>query len=48
MLFAAQTAQFVTDKDWMGGAVYGNAFASRARFLEHTQDFEAREPNGHA
>jgi ribosomal protein L30 len=36
------TAQFVTQKDWMGGAVYGNTFASRSRFLAYTQDFEAR------
>ena len=36
------TAQFVTQKDWMGGAVYGNTFASRSHFLAYTRDFEVR------
>ena len=26
----------------MGGAIYGNVFASRAHFLEYTMDFETR------
>ena len=29
-------------KDWMGGAIYGNMFASRAHFLGYTRDFETR------
>lgn len=33
---------FVTHKDWMGGQIYGNAFASRSRFLEYALDFETR------
>ena len=35
-------ADFVVHKDWMGGKLYGNTFASRSRFLEYTLDFEAR------
>jgi hypothetical protein len=37
-----ENADFVTHKDWMGGQIYGNAFASRSRFLEYTLDFEQR------
>jgi hypothetical protein len=37
-----QNADFVAHKDWMGGKLYGNTFASRARFLEYTLDFETR------
>jgi hypothetical protein len=35
-------ADFVVHKDWMGGKLYGNTFASRSRFLEYTLDFEPR------
>ena len=35
-------ADFVVHKDWMGGKLYGNSFASRSRFLEYTMDFESR------
>jgi hypothetical protein len=35
-------ADFVVHKDWMGGKLYGNTFASRSRFLEYTLDFETR------
>ena len=35
-------ANFIVKKDWMGGKLYGNTFASRSRFLEYTLDFEAR------
>jgi hypothetical protein len=35
-------ADFIAHKDWMGGRVYGNTFASRSRFLEYTLDFETR------
>jgi|HubBroStandDraft_6_1064221.scaffolds.fasta_scaffold554835_1 hypothetical protein len=35
-------ADFVTKKDWMGGRIYGNTFASRSRFLDYTLDFETR------
>jgi hypothetical protein len=35
-------ANFVVKKDWMGGKLYGNIFASRSRFLEYTLDFETR------
>jgi hypothetical protein len=33
---------FIVEKDWMGGAIYGNVFASRSHFLDHTMDFETR------
>lgn len=33
---------FIVEKEWMGGAIYGNVFASRAHFLEYTMDFETR------
>jgi hypothetical protein len=37
-----KNANFVVKKDWMGGKLYGNTFASRSRFLEYTLDFETR------
>lgn len=37
-----KNAQFIAHKDWMGGRVYGNTFASRAKFLEYALDFEQR------
>jgi hypothetical protein len=37
-----ENVSVIVDKDWMGGAIYGNAFASRAHFLEDTRDFETR------
>lgn len=37
-----QNVNFVTHQDWMGGQIYGNAFASRSRFLEYALDFEER------
>ena len=33
---------FIVEKEWMGGAIYGNVFASRAHFLDYTRDFETR------
>lgn len=33
---------FIVEKEWMGGSIYGNMFASRAHFLEYTTDFETR------
>jgi hypothetical protein len=32
----------IVEKEWMGGAIYGNLFASRAHFLDYAMDFEAR------
>lgn len=29
-------------QDWMGGAIYGNMFASRSHFLDYTREFETR------
>ena len=37
-----ENADFVAHKDWMGGRLYGNTFASRSRFLEYSRDFETR------
>lgn len=37
-----KNVQFITKKEWMGGAIYGNTFTSRSRFLEYTLDFEVR------
>jgi hypothetical protein len=37
-----QNVQLILDRDWMGGAIYGNLFASRSHFLEYTIDFEER------
>ena len=37
-----ENADYVVHKDWMGGRLYGNAFASRSRFLEYALDFETR------
>lgn len=33
---------FIVEREWMGGAIYGNVFASRAHFLDYTGDFETR------
>jgi hypothetical protein len=33
---------FIVEKEWMGGAIYGNVFASRAHFLDYSRDFETR------
>jgi ribosomal protein L30 len=33
---------FMVEKEWMGGAIYGNAFASRSHFLEYAMQFETR------
>lgn len=33
---------FIVQKDWMGGAIYGNVFASRAHFLDYAREFESR------
>jgi hypothetical protein len=38
--FHPKQADFVTHKDWMGGRLYGNTFASRSHFLEYALDFE--------
>lgn len=37
-----ENVDIILEKDWMGGAIYGNLFASRSHFLEYTQDFETR------
>ncbi len=34
--------EFILEKEAMGGAIYGNTFASRSKFLEYTLDFESR------
>ena len=34
--------RFILEKEWMGGAIYGNVFASRSHFLDYTLDFETR------
>jgi hypothetical protein len=39
-------ADFITHKDWMGGQIYGNTFASRSRFLEYTMDFRGTPGRG--
>jgi hypothetical protein len=37
-----ENVNVLLEKDWMGGAIYGNLFASRAKFLEYTLEFEKR------
>jgi ribosomal protein L30 len=37
-----ENVSFLVDKEWMGGAIYGNVFASRAHFLDYTREFETR------
>jgi ribosomal protein L30 len=34
--------QFVVEKDWIGGSIYGNVFGSRGHFLDYTREFEQR------
>jgi large subunit ribosomal protein L30 len=33
---------FILQKEWMGGAIYGNVFASRGHFLDYAREFETR------
>lgn len=37
-----QNVQLVVEKDWMGGAIYGNTFAARSKFLDYSLTFEER------
>jgi large subunit ribosomal protein L30 len=37
-----ENVNFIVEKEWMGGAIYGNVFASRAHFLDYTLEFESR------
>ena len=37
-----ENVNFLVEKEWMGGAIYGNVFASRAHFLDYALDFESR------
>lgn len=37
-----QNIEYHTKQEWMGGAIYGNEFASRSHFLQYTMDFEER------
>ncbi|MEQ8961937.1 MAG: hypothetical protein RLP02_29095 [Coleofasciculus sp. C2-GNP5-27] len=33
---------FIVEKDWLGGKIYGNTFASRSKFLSYSLAFEER------
>jgi large subunit ribosomal protein L30 len=37
-----ENVEFIVNPQQMGGAIYGDAFASRSHFLEYTRDFEER------
>jgi hypothetical protein len=37
-----EKVNFIVEKEWMGGAIYGNVFASRAHFLDYALEFESR------
>lgn len=37
-----ENVNFIAEQEWMGGAIYGNVFASRSHFLEYTLEFEQR------
>jgi hypothetical protein len=37
-----QNVDFHFEQEWMGGALYGNTYASRSHFLEYTLEFEDR------
>jgi ribosomal protein L30 len=37
-----ENVNFMVEKEWMGGAIYGNVFSSRAHFLEYSMEFETR------
>jgi large subunit ribosomal protein L30 len=37
-----ENVEYVIDPRWMGGAIYGDAFASRSHFLDYTMAFEER------
>lgn len=40
--FHPKNVNFILEQEWMGGAIYGNVFSSRSRFLEYSLDFETR------
>ena len=37
-----ENVNFMVEKEWMGGAIYGNVFSSRGHFLDYTMEFETR------
>lgn len=37
-----ETVNFLVEREWMGGALYGNTFASRSHFLDYSLEFESR------
>ncbi len=37
-----ENVNFIVEKDWMSGAIYGNVLASRAHFLDYALEFESR------
>jgi hypothetical protein len=37
-----ENVNFLVEKEWMGGAIYGNVFAPRAHFLDYALEFESR------
>ncbi len=37
-----ETVDYVVTREGMGGAIHGNEYASRSRFLEYTTEFESR------
>jgi large subunit ribosomal protein L30 len=37
-----ENVNFLVEKEWMGGAIYGNVFASRAHFMDYALEFESR------
>ena len=40
--FHPKDVEFIAEKNWMGGAIYGDAFKSRAGFLQYALEFESR------
>jgi len=37
-----ENVNFLVEKEWIGGAIYGNVFASRAHFKDYALEFESR------
>lgn len=40
--FHPENVNFVVEQDWMGGMIYGNAFAARSKFIDYSLAFEER------
>jgi hypothetical protein len=38
----SENVNYLVDKNWLGAAIYGNAFSARPKFIQYERAFEAR------